>query len=110
MTVVPAERCLALYSQDDWKALCGRLETVERTPQRRRFERFLSEHTVEAVSCDSQGRLLVLPSQREFAQIGREVVTIRTESRVEIWAKDRYEAQRMSDDEAAAYSDEAGFF
>jgi MraZ protein len=110
VTINPSDRCLALYSQEEWQAFCLRLDGLQRSKDKRQFERLLSDLTVEGVACDAQGRLLLSPSQREFAKIDREVVTVGAFKRVEIWSKDRYEANVASVEAAAAFSEEQGLF
>ncbi|MGP6158838.1 MAG: division/cell wall cluster transcriptional repressor MraZ, partial [Vulcanimicrobiaceae bacterium] len=105
VTVNPADRCVAVYSQANWEVFCRKLDAAPRTPEQRRFERFLAEHTVEGAGCDSQGRLLLAQSQREFAGIERETVIVAPRRYVEIWAKERYPDNVMNDEQAGAHFD-----
>lgn len=110
MTANPIERCLILYSEAQWHAFNEQLKREKRDVHIRRFERFLAEHTMEGVACDSQGRLLLTPQQREFCRIEKDVTTVRMPDRVELWAKERYEEQFPSDEEVADTAERLGFF
>jgi MraZ protein len=105
ITAVFGDGCLALYPEHEWEAFCARVALEPRSARRRQFERLLAEYTLEGVSCDSQGRLLLAQSQRDFAGIGREVVMIKTRSHVEVWAADRFEPAKMSVAEGADFGE-----
>lgn len=108
VTVIPGDGCVALYSQENWNGVRHRLETAPRSQKRREFERFLSDYTMEEADCDAQGRLQLSQTQREFAGLERELATVKQSSRVEIWARERFDGARMSVDEARGYDDEFG--
>jgi MraZ protein len=110
LSAVFSDGCLALYSQEQWEAFRARLKGLPRSARRRQFERLLAEHTLEGVACDSQGRLLLAQAQRDFAQIGREVVMVKTDSYIEVWAKDRFEPAKLSVADGAEFSEENGLF
>jgi len=110
VTIAQPDPCLALYPSSTWDAVCERLESASRKDERyRRFVRHLSAHTEEA-QCDAQGRLVIPPKLRAYAGIVREVVTIGTLTRVEVWAKERLGETAPPEDEAVAFSAELGLY
>jgi MraZ protein len=90
ISIAEPEPCLVLYPTPTWAQVCARLEEAPRKDERyRRLVRHIFAHT-EEVACDAQGRLLVPPALRTYAGIQRDVVSVGSLTRVEIWAKERY--------------------
>ncbi len=110
VTIAQPDPCLALYPQVTWDAFCERLEAATVKDERyRRLVRHLSSHTEDA-ACDAQGRLLVPAALRAYAGIERDVVSIGSLTRVELWSKERLVATAPSEDEAAAFMTELGLY
>jgi MraZ protein len=110
VTVAEPEQCLALYPQSSWEAFCAQLDDVPVKDERyRRFVRHLFAHTDEA-SLDGQGRFLIPAALREYAGIERDAISIGSNTRVEIWAKDRLASAAPTHDEAAAFTTELGLY
>ena len=110
VTIAQPDPCLALYPQATWEAFCERLEAAPVKDERyRRFVRHLFAHTDE-VGCDGQGRLLLPPALRTFAGIEREIVSIGSLTRVEVWSKERLGGMTPTAEEAAAFTTELGLY
>jgi len=110
VTIAQPDPCLALYPQPTWEAFCSRLEAAPVKDERyRRFVRHLFAHTDE-VSCDAQGRLLVPAALRAYAGMERDVVSIGSLTRVELWSKERLGAMTPSEEEATAFTTELGLY
>lgn len=108
LTIAPPDPCLALYPSATWVEFCGRLEAVPRKDERyRRFLRYLFSHT-EEVASDGQGRMVVPALLRAYAGIERNVVSVGLLTRIEIWAKDRYEFATPPEGEVPAFMAELG--
>ena len=80
------EKCLDVYSRDDW----GRLVDARLAPldpfsrEARELKRFFFSGAVDA-ELDKQGRVLVPPALLKHAQLGREVVVAGVHDHLEIW-------------------------
>ncbi|MHB8145784.1 MAG: division/cell wall cluster transcriptional repressor MraZ [Vulcanimicrobiaceae bacterium] len=110
LTIAEPDPCLALFPSVTWSAFCTRLEEAPRKDERfRRFVRHLFAHT-EEVTCDAQGRLLIPTQLRAYASIEREVISIGTLTRVEIWAKERYSAHAAPEGEVAEFMADLGLY
>lgn len=110
LTIAPPDPCLALYPEAAWSDFCTRLEAAPRKDDRyRRFVRHVFAHT-EQVACDSQGRLLLPAALRDYAGIEREVVSIGSFTRIEIWAKERYAAHAEPQGEVADFMADLGLY
>jgi len=102
--------CLALYPQATWAGICDRLESAPRKDERfRRFVRHLFAHT-EEVACDAQGRLLIPTALRAYASIERDVISIGSLTRVEVWAKERYDEHAAPEGEVDELMTELGLY
>ena len=110
LTIAPSDGCLALYPEAAWEQFCGHLEAAPRKDDRfRRFVRHLFAHT-EEVACDAQGRLLIPGTLRAYAGIEREVVSIGSFTRIEIWAKERYARHAAPEGEVADFMADLGLY
>lgn len=108
LTIADPDLCLALYPTATWIEFCGRLEAVQGKDERyRRYVRFLFSHT-EEVGCDNQGRVFVPALLREYAGIERQVVSVGLLTRIEIWAKERYDFARPPEGETPGLMAELG--
>ena len=110
ITIAQPDPCLALYPSATWAELCNRLEAAPRKDDRfRRLVRHLFANT-EEVACDSQGRLLIPAGLRTYAGIDRDVVSIGSLTRVEVWAKERYAAHSTPEGEVADLMADLGLY
>jgi len=83
--------CLFLFPQDEWEKLEDKAKSL---PITARDARAFTRHLFSGASLsvvDSQGRIPFPPSLKEYARIVKEVVIIGVSSRIEIWAKQRWE-------------------
>lgn len=110
LTIAEPDPCLALYPSSTWGEFCARLEAAPVKDERyRRFVRHLFSHT-EEVSADAQGRLVIPAVHRQYAKIDRDVVTVGSLSRVEIWAKERFGSHAAPEGDLSAFTTELGLF
>ncbi len=91
LTVGLPDPCLALYPKSTWEEnLRSLAESKKKGPNFREYVRFVFAHTDEA-ACDSQGRLLLPPALRAYAEIDKDIVTNGNNTRVEIWSRALFE-------------------
>ena len=110
LTIAQPDPCLVLYPAPTWADFCSRLEAAPRKDERfRRLVRHLFAHT-EEVACDAQGRLLIPTPLRAYAGIERDVVSIGSLTRVEVWAKERLAAHAAPEGEVAEFMAELGLY
>ena len=91
--------CLFVYSQEEWKRIEESLREKPLTSKdARKFMRFFF---AGAANCevDKQGRILLPPVLREYANLTKDVVLVGVLSRVEIWDKDRWQENTYDEDE-----------
>lgn len=100
--------CLYGYSLEEWKSIEEKIKTLPLVTGKdaRNFTRFFFSSAIEC-ELDSQGRILISQGLREFAGLEKDIVTIGVSSRIEIWAKakwDEYNNLQDSDDIAEKMS------
>lgn len=103
------DRCITVYSMDEWDKLQGKLAEMP-ISKARKLQRYLSSNADEA-TVDAQGRILVPKHLLAYAGIEGEALFTGAGNRAEIWNPASYE-QSMSDmtaDEVEAEFTELGF-
>ncbi len=108
LTILDPDGCLALYPASEWQKVCAKLDAATTRDARfRSFQRHLFAHTDE-VSCDEQGRIGIPSALRAWSEIQKHVVSIGAMSRVEVWAKERYERHLHDRGELGDFTSELG--
>lgn len=84
------DKCLFLYSKDEWDKLSNKLSTLPFTKQdARNFNRFfLSGATTSEF--DKQGRINITSPLISYAGLNKECVIIGVNERLEIWDEEKY--------------------
>ncbi|BDE07939.1 transcriptional regulator MraZ [Vulcanimicrobium alpinum] len=110
LSIDEPDGCLVLYPAATWNDVCAKLQAAPVKDARfRTFVRRLFAHT-EEVSCDPQGRVGVPAALRTWAGIGKDVVSIGSMTRVEVWAKERYDRHVADPTELPDFTSELGLF
>ena len=85
--------CLYAFAAEDWGRIEERLSLVPSTDRNKNaFVRFFLGGAVEVVP-DKQGRILIPPSLRSYAQLEKEVVFLGMPNRFEIWSLARWQEE-----------------
>ena len=97
--------CLFLFPELEWRLAESRFKQIPFTKgEGRKFNRLFFSGAAE-VMVDRLGRLLIPRGLKEFAQIKQDVVIVGVSSRMEVWAKEKwqafYESSRQSFEEVA---------
>ncbi len=86
------DKCLFMFSEEEWRAQESKFKAIPFTKQQARtFNRLYFSGATEVVS-DRQGRILLPQYLKDFAEIKRDVVIVGVSNRIEIWAKDKWQA------------------
>lgn len=94
--------CLYVYTQAQWQEVYAKLQALPSTnKQARMYQRMMLSKAAEC-EMDGQGRILIPSSLVSLAKIQKECVIIGMANRVEIWAKEVWEALDINqeDDES----------
>ena len=84
------DRCLFVFPENEWKAQDQKFKKLPFTKQEaRQFNRLYFSGAAE-VSCDKQGRILLPPYLKEYAEIHEHVMIVGLSDRFEIWALEKW--------------------
>lgn len=90
--------CLFIYSPEAWETFSAKLQGLNTSSRdARRLVRYFIGSSVEC-EADKQGRFLIPPSLRDFAEIRKDTTVLGVTDRIEIWATDKYRAYLENDD------------
>ncbi|MEJ2530066.1 MAG: division/cell wall cluster transcriptional repressor MraZ [Gammaproteobacteria bacterium] len=96
ITVDPNDHCLLIYPVSEWQEIERKLMRLPSfNKAARRLQRLLVGHATE-VDMDGQGRVLLPPPLREFAQMNKHAVLIGQGNKFELWDEERWNEQRES--------------
>jgi MraZ protein len=85
VTIDTDERCLLLYPLPDWEIIERKIEALPSfNKTARRIQRLLIGHATE-LELDSQGRLLIPPLLREYADIQKRIMLVGQGKKFECW-------------------------
>jgi MraZ protein len=85
--------CLFAYTHDEWGKLEQKiLHLPTKSDAMRRFQRIFigSAHDCK---CDTQGRVLIPPSLKQYAGLEKEIVLVGVLDRFEVWSRDNWERE-----------------
>ena len=82
------DKCLYLYTMDDWNTLVGKFAKINQVDKDMR--RFMREFFSNAEECipDKQNRILIPQNLKKYAGIEKDLVTMGVLDKVEVWSKE----------------------
>jgi len=84
--------CIWVFPREEWEKVLAKLQSDSLVDGRAlTLQRFFLG-TASECSLDPQGRLLIPPVLREYAGIDSEILIIGACAKIEIWAKEKWEA------------------
>ena len=99
MTANSEDRCLLLYTEPDWQPIMKQISALpDFDPRCKRIKRMKigNSHPLEL---DGNGRLLVPPTLRDYAEVDKKVVLVGQTNKFEIWSEERWAEQMQSEAE-----------
>ena len=97
------KNCLYVYSKDEWKNLVEKIGAMP-SLKSNRIKHFLYDGAFE-VEFDTQGRILVPPSLREYAGFDCEVHIVGMHTNIEIWDSAKWKEHNEENTLDLVYSD-----
>ena len=86
------EKHLVIYTRKEWDAIVEDLSKLNQYEKKtREFIRYFTRGATE-LSLDAAGRILLPKSLMEYAGIGTDAVLASQFNKIEVWAKDAYDA------------------
>ena len=101
--------CITVYPIKAWNEFYAKLDGLPQI-EARKIRRFLYA-SAEETPIDSQGRILIVPELRTYAQLGKNVKLVGMGEFAEIWSEENYgkEMESMQVDDIASKLIELGF-
>jgi len=94
LTIDTEEPCLLLYMLKDWQEIEKKVSALPSfNKAARRIQRLLVGHATD-VDMDANGRMLVAPALRQYAQLEKKVVLVGQGAKFELWNESTWEAKR----------------
>lgn len=94
VTIDTEETCLLLYPTRQWQVIEDNLQRLPSfNAAARRIQRLLIGHATD-VELDSNGRVLLPPLLRDYAQLDKRVVMIGQGNKFEIWNETLWQTKR----------------
>lgn len=88
------DRCLFVYTPEEWKKLATKLAALPFSQANARaFARLMLAGAMD-VEIDSQGRVVLPEYLRQYAQLGRDTVVAGLFNRLEIWNRETWESYK----------------
>lgn len=91
IAAVVLDRCICLYSTDEWDAMLDQIAALPMTKGRVLMRQLTSN--AEDVTPDAQGRILLPRHLLEYAGIEKAALVIGAGKRAEIWNPETYDAE-----------------
>lgn len=94
VTIDTEETCLLLYPVSQWQLIEAKLQSLPSfNAAARRIQRLLIGHATD-VELDSNGRVLLPPLLRDYAQLDKRVVMIGQGNKFEVWDETLWQTRR----------------
>ena len=87
------DNCLFAYCMDEWIKVEKRiLDFPQKSEKIRRFQRVFIGSCHEC-KCDGQGRVLIPPALKQYAQLDKDIALVGNLERFEIWSKENWDKE-----------------
>lgn len=94
VTIDTEETCLLMYTTAQWRIIEEKLQGLPSfNPAARRIQRLLIGHATD-VEMDNNGRILLPPLLRDYAQLDKRAVLIGQGNKFEVWDETLWESRR----------------
>lgn len=95
-TIDTESHCLLLYPLHEWEIIEQKIQALPSFNRvTRRIQRLLIGHATE-VELDSQGRLLLPQTLRDYAHLNKEIVLVGQGKKFELWDEKAWHAHRQA--------------
>jgi MraZ protein len=94
VTIDTEERCLLIYPQPAWEDIQRKVESLPSfNTAARRVQRLLIGHATD-IPMDRNGRLLITPPLREYANLDKQTVLLGQGNKLELWDESVWNSRR----------------
>ena len=88
------DKCIFIFAQSEWASFTEKILKLPISDDgARRFSRFFSSGVYEPDQ-DAQGRVLIPPYLKQYAELDKDAVLIGVINRIEIWSRENWQAYK----------------
>ncbi|WP_461515809.1 division/cell wall cluster transcriptional repressor MraZ [Porticoccus sp.] len=93
-TIDVQDKCLLIYPLQEWEKIEAQIAQLPTfNPTTRKLQRILIGHARE-MDLDGNGRILIPPELRQYAQLDKKVILVGQRHRLELWSEENWNAGR----------------
>lgn len=86
------DKCLCIYSMAEWERQMDKIaELPESEPEIRAYIRHFCSNATD-LEFDKQGRIVIPPELKEYAEIDKDLVTMGAMRKIEVWSREKWNA------------------
>ncbi len=94
VTIDTQAQCLLVYPLPEWEVLEQELQELPSLNKKvKQFQRLVLGYATD-IQLDGNGRMLLPPSLRDYAQLSKKLVLVGQGKKMEIWSEDLWLAER----------------
>ena len=93
VVVTRLDKALFVYALDEWSKIESRILSVAETSEYMRRFRMVFIGGAFDCACDKQGRVLIPPVLRQYAELEKDIVLVGQITHFEVWSKEKYELE-----------------
>ncbi len=94
VTIDTQSRCLVIYPLPEWERLEKDIQNLPAlNPAIKRFQRLVLGYATD-IDLDGNGRMLLPPAQRAYAELEKSVMLVGQGNKLEIWSQTLWEAEQ----------------
>lgn len=84
------DKCIVAYPPDEWEMIIEKIKALPMKKEVRFFQRHFISAAMEG-ELDRQGRILIPPALRNYAELNKEVCIVGLGSKIEIWDRKKWD-------------------
>ncbi|TGD74072.1 division/cell wall cluster transcriptional repressor MraZ [Mangrovimicrobium sediminis] len=94
VTIDTQAKCLVIYPLPEWERIEKEIQELPAlNPAVKRFQRLVLGYATD-IELDGNGRMLLPPAQREYAQLGKSVILVGQGNKLELWSDTLWQAEQ----------------
>ncbi|MCQ4637202.1 division/cell wall cluster transcriptional repressor MraZ [Anaerovorax odorimutans] len=90
------DKCLEIHPMSEWERFMEKLSKLPSAdPKARQLARHFYASAVEG-EIDKQGRLTIPQELRDYANIGKDLITVGSYEKIEVWSKEEWDSSETT--------------